>query len=126
MLLRQFFGQNLHFVLSLLMALAAFAVFWLIFDAWYERREVKELLKWLGFLLLAVGFLLYAAVINQSSFGKLAWNSHLSVISSLVRLAGYVAIVVGLALDPLQAKPKTKGIEEIMRRTMPHQLGRKN
>ena len=114
MLLRQFFGQNLHFVLSLLMALAAFAVFWLIFDAWYERREVKELLKWLGFLLLAVGFLLYAAVINQSSFGKLAWNSHLSVISSLVRLAGYVAIVVGLALDPLQAKPKTKGIEEIM------------
>jgi hypothetical protein len=114
MLLRQFFGQNLHFVLSILMALAAFAVFWLIFDAWNERRQIKELLKWSGFLLLAIGFLLYAAVINQSSFGKLDWNSHLSVISALIRLTGYIAIIIGLILDPLQVKPKTQGIEEIM------------
>jgi len=114
MLLRQFFGQNIHFVLSLLMALAAFAVFWLIFDAWQTRRELKELLKWSGFLLLALGFLLYAAVINQSSFGKLAWNSHLTFISELLRIVGYIAIAIGLLIDPLQPKPKTKGIEEIM------------
>ena len=114
MLLRQFFGQNIHFILSLLMALAAFAVFWLIFDAWQTRREVKELLKWSGFLLLSLGFLLYAAVINQSSFGKLAWNSHLTFISELLRIVGYISIATGLIIDPLQAKPKTKGIEEIM------------
>jgi hypothetical protein len=114
MLVRQFFGQNIHFVLSLLMALAAFAVFWLIFDAWQTRREVKELLKWSGFLLLSLGFLLYAAVISQSSFGRLAWNSHLTIISEVFRLAGYAAIITGLIIDPLQAKPKTKGIEEIM------------
>jgi len=96
------------------MALAAFAVFWLIFDAWQTRREVKELLKWSGFLLLSLGFLLYAAVISQSSFGKLAWNSHLTIISEVFRLAGYAAIIIGLIIDPLQAKPKTKGIEEIM------------
>src|SRR5665213_1639852 len=104
MLLRQFFGQNIHFILSLLMALAAFAVFWLIFDAWQTRREVKELLKWSGFLLLSLGFLLYAAVINQSSFGKLAWNSHLTFISELLRIVGYISIATGLIIDPLQAK----------------------
>jgi len=114
MLLQQFFGQNIHFVLSLLMALAAFAVFWLIFDAWQTRREVKELLKWSGFLLLSIGFLLFAAVINQSSFGKLAWNSQLSFVSELLRVLGYIAVITGLMLDPLQPKPKTKGIDEIM------------
>ncbi len=121
MLLRQFFGQNIHFVLSLLMALAAFAVFWLIFDAWQTRRELKELLKWSGFLLLSLGFLLYSAIINQSSFGKLAWNSHLNTISALLRVLGYIAIVSGLLIDPLQSKPKTKGIEEIMSEDNPSQ-----
>src|ERR1019366_6909632 len=114
MLLRQFFGQNIHFVVSILMSLAAFAVFWLIIDAWTERKQLKELLMWGGFLLLALGFLLYAAVINQSGFGQLAWNSHLDFVSELLRLVGYISIVLGQLLNPLQAKPKTKGIEEIM------------
>jgi hypothetical protein len=114
MLLEQFFGQNLHFIVSLLMALAAFSVFWLIFDAGKDRREAKELFKWVGFLLLAVGFLLYAAIVNQSSFNQLPWNSHLAFISQLVRLGGYISIVIGQLLDPIQKIPKTESIEEIM------------
>ena len=48
-------------------ALAAFAVFWLIFDAWLERRRRIEAVKWAGFGLLAIGFLVSAATLEQRS-----------------------------------------------------------
>jgi len=48
MLLTQFFAQNLHFVVCLFAALAFFAVFWLLIDAWSLHREWKEFFKALG------------------------------------------------------------------------------
>ena len=54
MLPLQFFGQNIHFAINLFAALVFFAVFWLYFDAWTNKHDVKVLAKWLGFLLVAI------------------------------------------------------------------------
>lgn len=111
MVLLQFLAQDIHFAVALFMALATFAVFWLIFDAWTERKNWKEFLKWVGFLLLSLAFLLYAAVINQASFGRVAWGMHLSFASQLLRLLGYITIISGQLLDPLQPVPKVTGLD---------------
>ena len=42
MLTYQFFGQNLHFITGLFTALVFFAVFWLYFDGWLNRRLRKD------------------------------------------------------------------------------------
>lgn len=111
MLLVQFFAQNLHFVISLLAAMSMFAVFWLVFDAWTVRRELKELFKWVGFLLLAVGFLLFAAVIEQDVFGKAPLGDEVELVSKFLRLMGYLAVIIGQIIDPLQPKPKSEGLQ---------------
>lgn len=111
MLLTQFFAQNLHFVVSLFAALAFFAVFWLIIDAWSLNREWKEFFKALGFLLLALSFLLYAAVIEQASFGHVAGAHFLEISSRILRIIAYGSIVFGLLIDPLQPIPKTEGLQ---------------
>jgi hypothetical protein len=112
MLPLQFFGQNLHFAISLFAALVFFAVFWLYFDAWAtEKRAKKELFEWAGFLLVSISLLIHATVIEQSGIGKSLFGSTAETISTIMRLLGYAAIVAGQLLDHLQAKPETKGID---------------
>ena len=110
MLLTQFLAQDLHFAVSLFAALVFFAVFWLIFDAWTVQREFKELLKWLGFLLLSLGFLAYSAVVEQASFGEVAGGDLLESVSRILRVFGYLAIIAGQLIDPMQIVPKTEGL----------------
>jgi hypothetical protein len=111
MLLTQFFAQNLHFVVSLFAALAFFAVFWLLIDAWSLHHEWKEFFKALGFLLLTLSFLLYAAVIEQSSFGHVSGAHLLELSSRILRIVAYGSIIFGLIIDPLQPIPKTEGLQ---------------
>ncbi|MDB5185700.1 MAG: hypothetical protein JWL85_223 [Candidatus Saccharibacteria bacterium] len=111
MLLSQFLAQNVHFTISLFASLILFAVFWLVFDAWTVRKEKKELVKWVGFLFLSIGFLLYAAVIEQASFGTTAWADELHTTSSILRLIGYGLLIAGQLMDPLMERPKTTGIQ---------------
>ena len=102
MLTTQFFGLNLYFAVNLLAALVCFGVFWLIYDAWTGRRHKKEALKWAGFLMLSLGFLLRATAI-QSQSGQLSqWADY---VASILRAIGYIGIVAGQLLDPLQPRP---------------------
>lgn len=110
-MLQQFLAQNIHFAISLFAALACFAVFWLIFDAWSLRKEWKELTKWVGFLLLAISFLLYAAIVEQAGYGQNAWADKLELGSWVCRLLGYIAVIIGQVIDPLQFQPKAQGID---------------
>jgi hypothetical protein len=103
MLDSQFIGLNLHFAVNLLAALVAFAVFWLIFDAWTIRRSRTEMFKWAGFLALSLGFILRATA-TQAQLGSL--SQIVSHSSDILRLLGYVSIVIGQLLDPLQERPK--------------------
>jgi Double sensory domain of two-component sensor kinase len=111
MLPLQFFGQNLHFALSLFAALVFFAVFWLYFDAWTGRRQTKELASWVGFLLLAISFVVSATVIEQSVLGKALLGSSSEALSLVLRVAGYIAIIVAQIIDPLQPKPTLTGLD---------------
>jgi hypothetical protein len=114
MLPLQFFSQNIHFALSLFAALVFFAVFWLYFDAWAARKEksLKELCKWLGFLLVSISFVFYATLIEQSVLGKSIFGNTSELAANILRLVGYIIIILGQVLDPLQPVPEVKGIEE--------------
>jgi hypothetical protein len=103
MLNTEFIGLNLYFAVNLLAALVAFAVFWLIFDAWTVRHSRTELVKWAGFLVLAIGFLFRAASIRTgtSDLAQLTGN-----LANILRVLGYLGIVVGQFLEPLQARPE--------------------
>lgn len=114
MLPTQFFGQNLHFAISLFAALVFFAVFWLYFDAWVSKnpKPGKDVYKWLGFLLVSLSFVIHATVIEESDLGRSIFGDTSEVFSTLLRLAGYLGIIIGHIVDPLQKKPVTKGIED--------------
>jgi len=112
MLPLQFFGQNIHFAINLFAALVFFAVFWLYFDAWTSKKHFKEFVDWLGFLLVALSFLVNATIIEQSVLGHSLLGNVSAAVSVILRIVGYATIIVGQIIDPLQAKPKTHGLEE--------------
>src|SRR5258708_30973184 len=114
MLSLQFIAQNIHFANSLFAALVFFAVFWLYFDAWaaQSRKSLREMLKWSGFLFVAVSFVVYGTLIEQSTLGKSIFGDTSAVVSNVLSLIGYFIIIIGQLADPLQAKPVTHGLGE--------------
>ncbi|MEK7594959.1 MAG: cache domain-containing protein [Patescibacteria group bacterium] len=108
----QFFGQNIHFAISLFAALVFFAVFWLHFDAWTAKRQLRECINWVGFLLVALSFVVYATVIEQSVLGHSLFGDTSENISLILRILGYFGIIIGQLIDPLQAKPTLTGLNE--------------
>jgi hypothetical protein len=107
MLTAQFIGLNIYFAVNLMAALVAFGVFWLIYDAWTVQRSREELLKWAGFLVLSVGFLLRAASLD-TQVGGLAPLTQ--VLANLFRIIGYLGIGIGQFLEPLQAIPELSAL----------------
>lgn len=110
MLPTQFFDQDIHFAICLFAALVFFAVFWLYFDAWTTSHKNKELIKCGGFLLLALSFLLAGTIVEQSVLGKSLLGSVSSTIALILSGIGYVLIVIGRLIDPVQKKPKLTGL----------------
>jgi hypothetical protein len=104
----EFFAQNAHFAVSLVAALASFAVFWLIFDAWTQRRNRLELIKWLGFLVLAVAFLLTAATLEERSLIPGILSTQLAAFALIMKIIAYGLIIAGQVMDPLQKRPEYK------------------
>ncbi|HEX8182578.1 MAG TPA: cache domain-containing protein [Candidatus Saccharimonadales bacterium] len=107
----QFFGQNIHFAISLFAALVFFAVFWLEFDAWLAKRAPKELIQWSSFLLIALSFLFSATIIEQSVLGQSFFGSLSETIAFVLRALGYIGIIIAQLLDPLQKIPELKGVQ---------------
>lgn len=111
MLPLQFFGQNLNFALNLFVSLVFFAIFWLYFDAAVgKKRDPKEFFKYLGFLLLAVSFLIRATTIEQSLFDKSLFGDFSEIGSVIIRLLGYLSIVYAQIIDPIQKEPTLEGL----------------
>ncbi len=106
----QFLGQNLHFSISLFAALVFFAVFWLYIDAWSIKRKRIELIKAISFLLVAVSFILHSVVIVASDGTSSSQGEFITMLSVFLRLVGYIGILAGQVLDPLQPKPTLEGI----------------
>lgn len=98
-----FLGQNLHFAVSLCASLVMFAVAWLNFDAWSNRKQTHSLLISVGFLLLSVSFLVYSANVEQ--LGNLLVNQQLEMTSQIIRLVGLLLIIIAQIISPLQKAP---------------------
>ncbi|HSX35793.1 MAG TPA: cache domain-containing protein [Patescibacteria group bacterium] len=111
MLPLQFFGQNVHFAISLFAALVFFAVFWLYFDAWTASRDNKDLVKCGGFLLVALSFVLHSTLIEQSVLGTSQLGAIADTLATVLRIVGYVGIIIGQLVDPLQDKPQLEGLD---------------
>jgi len=105
----QFFLENAHFAINLFVALVLFAVFWLYFDAWTQRKNSKDLVRLVGYFLLSVSFLVSAVYVESSILaspilGAMAQEWLLAV----TRIVGYVCILASLCLDRIEAQPEYK------------------
>jgi hypothetical protein len=102
----QFILENVHFAINLLAFLVFFAIAWLYFDAWLGRKTLRESLRWLGFLLLSLSFLVSAISLETSVLKNSILGSNLNLILlACTRIPGYLLIIYSLIFDPLQPKP---------------------
>ena len=85
-----FWLNNLHFALEFFGSLVFFVATWLFLDTFLLRREVKILLRCLGFFLLAIYGVVHAAGTN---FELALWGALLAY------LLGLVMLVLSLVLD---------------------------
>lgn len=102
----QFLAQNMHFAIGLFAALASFAAAWLYLDAWSSKRTGKDLLKWTGFLLLSISFVLYAVDVPLIGSTIKDGQTKYGFVSEIIRIIGYVLILIAEAIDPLLAAPR--------------------
>ncbi len=102
----QFILQNIHFTLHVLAAFVFFAVFWLHFDAWLTKKTTQDLIKIFGFFSVSISFIASAVSLEQSLLPQVVFGHvFVEILAIVLRLVGYVLIMVGLILDPLQKKP---------------------
>lgn len=104
-MLGPFIGQNIHFAISLAAALACFAAAWLYFDSYHLAKHAKELWKSFGFICLCAAFLLFATL-SETTLATTGFSRTAGSISAALRLLGYLAIMIGSLIDPLQKVPR--------------------
>jgi len=105
----QFFLENVHFAINIFAALVFFAVFWLYWDAWIANREKKTVPKLAGFFLLSISLLIHATLIESSFLPSSSLTGNiLPAVSNYTKLAGYLFLIWGLVVEPLQKHPKAK------------------
>lgn len=103
----QFLLINAHFTANLFAALVCFAVSWLYFDAWLGHKDLRESTKSLGFFLLSLSFVVHAATVDQSVLeSSIFAGESLSLITSFLRISGYIILIVGQMVNPLLPLPK--------------------
>lgn len=101
----QFLGQNLHFAIGLLAALSTFAAAWLYFDAWTNERGKRNLLRWAGFFLLSLSFMIYAIDVPLIGEVSKVSNTNYGIASEIIRGIAYVLIIIAEVLTPLLKVP---------------------
>ena len=106
----QFVLVNLHFALSTFSALAFFAIAWLYFDAWSQRKTKKDFFKILGFVLISVSFILHATYIETTILTNPVLGKNITFYLVLfLKICGLTSIALGLLTDPIQSKPSAVG-----------------
>ncbi len=104
-----FIFETVHFAVNFFGSIVSFAIFWLYFDGWRVRRNRDEWPLLVGYILLAVSFIIHATSVEDI----LLRQSVLEQISPLLplllfggsRVGALVLIMFGLLLDPLPQHP---------------------
>lgn len=111
----QFLLENIHFAINVFAALVMFATGWLYFDAWLGRKNIREGLKVAGFLLLSCSFLVRGVTIDSVILkSSLLPAGALFTTLAVTRISGYILIILGLLIDPLQSHPDHKEKKGLM------------
>ena len=103
-----FFLENARFTINLFAALVFFAVGWLYFDAWLERRERKEQIRYIGYFILSLSFLVAGTQVESTLISSPLpqfLTKSIEIVSILGRIVGYMLIIRSLMLDPIQPHP---------------------
>jgi hypothetical protein len=110
----QFFLENAHFAANLFIALVFFAVFWLYFDAWAQRRDPKGVIKLAGYLLLSLSFVVHAVSLESTVLAaSILGGSLLRWVLAILRIPGYLLVLLSLFLDRLEPVPEYKKAESV-------------
>jgi hypothetical protein len=105
----QFFLENAHFAINLFVALVLFAVFWLYFDAWTQRKSGKDVIRLIGYFLLSLSFLIRAVYVESSILASPLLTAVASEwLLAGTRIVGYVCVLIGLYLDRIEPHPEYK------------------
>ncbi len=107
-----FFLENIHFAINLFAALVLFATSWLYLDAWFGRKTLKDGLKILGLLFITVSFLIHATAIGSTILSASVLGKNINeIIVAVIKIVGYILLIIGLIIDPLQPAPKNRGLK---------------
>lgn len=111
----QFLFENAYFAIHLFAALTFFAVFWLYFDAWKEKKQMHDGVRLLGFLLLSVSFLLKSTFLESSILeNSMLGGAQTTTAYLILRNVGYLLLIVGALADKLQPRPKDSPASNII------------
>ncbi|HSA83945.1 MAG TPA: cache domain-containing protein [Patescibacteria group bacterium] len=103
----QFILQNAHFALNIIAALIFFAIAWLYFDSWTSRKGLKASLKWVGFFIISLSFVLNSIYIEQTILiNPLLSRDTITLLVGILKVVGYGILTVALLSDHLQERPK--------------------
>ncbi len=94
--------ENLFFALNIFCGLVLFSIAWLYFDAYIASNNKRDLWKITGFVLLGVAFMTRGLELRNLAFFQ--------SIDIYLRVAGYLLLIVGLIVDPLQKKPSVSAL----------------
>ncbi len=98
--------SNLYFALNVFSSLTLFAVAWLYLDAYRALDQKKELWKVAGFVVLGTAFLFRGMDLTGIVGTNLSeYQSLFKSLDLYIRTLGYLLLVTGLLVDPLQPKP---------------------
>ena len=106
----QIFGAEIgRFSILVITSLITFWLFWLYYDAWTERKAVRQIPLLLGLILLSLSFLAQGMSLETSVLTS-AWSGAIAGFAQhgylYMRGAGYTLVLIGLILTPLTQRPK--------------------
>lgn len=104
--------ENVKFALHVLSGITFAGVGWLYTDAWLGKRRTTELVKFLGFYLLALSFFISAVKIDYN-FATTSIITALQPLqlSLILKIIGYFLLIAGLLTDPF---PQTTGLRAVV------------
>lgn len=106
----QIFGAEIgRFSVLVIASLVIFGMFWLYFDAWTERKALRQIPLLVGLILLSLSFLAQGMSLETSVLTS-AWSGRIADLARsgylYVRAVGYLFVLFGLILTPLTERPK--------------------
>ncbi len=94
--------ENLFFALNIFCSLVLFSVSWLYSDAYSASKNKRDIWKIIGFILLGVAFISRGLEMRNLIVFQ--------TIDMYTRIAGYIFLIIGLIIEPLQEKPKLQAL----------------